>query len=368
MEGHIWIDGVITENYHLEVKRQLQANAQADTIILHIQSPGGSVYSGYNTYHLLKSSGKKIKTIIEGEAQSIATFIALAGDTVEIRKPSVFMIHNPFAGLEGDADKMLNGASELRNIENDMATVYSMKTRLPIDQIKEMMKKETSMNADQAVQFGFADRAIDPLRMVAIGKPNKMEEVKDTQSIFDELKSKMNAIAESLGIKEVKAEVPAETGIEAAPVQPEPKSMVLPEGEYPLQDGRVIVIDEMGMIVEVRGTVQQMPEPEVEPTPEPMEEKKEPDMADKLAALQAELDALKASATQAKAEAAAATEIATKAVQALGDFKKKTVGDDSAPMAGAKFDRTPVSAATTDSEMEMKKEIFAKLGLSHLIK
>jgi ATP-dependent protease ClpP protease subunit len=139
MEGHIWIDGVITENYHLEVKRQLQANSQADTIILHIQSPGGSVYAGYNTYHLLKSSGKKIKTIIEGEAQSIATFIALAGDTVEIRKPSVFMIHNPFAGLEGDADKMLNGASELRNIENDMATVYSMKTRIPVEEIKEMM-------------------------------------------------------------------------------------------------------------------------------------------------------------------------------------------------------------------------------------
>jgi hypothetical protein len=182
----------------------------------------------------------------------------------------------------------------------------------------------------------------------------------------------MNAIAESLGIKEVKAEIPAETGIEAAPAQPEPKSMVLPEGEYPLQDGRVIVIDEMGMIVEVRGSIQQMPEPEeapVEPAPaeEPME-KKDEDMSAKLSALQAELDALKASATQAKAEAEAATEIATKAVQALGDFKKKTVGDDSAPMAGAKFDRTPVSAVTTDHDLEMKKEIFAKLGLSHLIK
>jgi len=360
MEGHIWIDGVITENYHLEVKRQLQANAQADTIILHIQSPGGSVYSGYNTYHLLKSSGKKIKTIIEGEAQSIATFIALAGDTVEIRKPSVFMIHNPFAGLEGDADKMLNGASELRNIENDMATVYSMKTRIPVDQIKEMMKKETSMNADQAVQFGFADRAIDPLKMVAIGKTKIMEEVKDTQSIFDELKSKMNAIAESLGITP-KAEVAPEKGIEAAPVQPEPKAASLPAGEYPLQDGRVIVIDETGAIVEVKEV---MPEP-VEP---PMEDKKEPDMAAKLSALQAELDALKASATQAKAEAEAATEIATKAVQALGELKKKTVGDDNAPAAGAKFDRTPVSVVNTDSDAEIKKELFAKMGLSHLIK
>jgi len=367
MEGHIWIDGVITENYHLEVKRQLQANSQADTIILHIQSPGGSVYAGYNTYHLLKSSGKKIRTIIEGEAQSIATFIALAGDTVEIRKPSVFMIHNPFAGLEGDADKMLNGASELRNIENDMATVYSMKTRIPMEEIKEMMKKETSMNADQAVKFGFADRAIDPLKMVAIGKPNTMENTdKSTESIFDELKNKMNAIAESLGIKAETPTAEPEKGIEEAPVQPveEPaKAMTLPAGEYPLQDGRVIIIDETGMIVEVKGTIEKMPEPEPMPevpaTPEP---------EDKLAALQSQLDALKAAAAASEAKAVEAVDVATKAVQALGEIKKKTIGDDKAPAAGAKFDRTPVSAMDSNMDKEMQKEIFAGLGLSHLIK
>ena len=48
------------------------------------------------------------------------------------------------------------------------------------------------MNADQAVKFGFADRAIDPLKMVAIGKPNTMENTdKSTESIFDELKNKI---------------------------------------------------------------------------------------------------------------------------------------------------------------------------------
>jgi ATP-dependent Clp endopeptidase proteolytic subunit ClpP len=359
MEGHIWIDGIITENYHLEVKRQLQANSNVDVIVLHIQSPGGSVYSGYNTYHLLKSSGKKIRTIIEGEAQSIATFIALAGDTVEIRKPSVFMIHNPFAGLEGDADKMLNGASELRNIENDMATIYSMKTRIPIEQIKEMMKKETSMNAEQAVQFGFADRAIDPLKMVAIGKTKNMED-KSTESIFDDLKNRMNAIAESLGIKAETPKIeepPKETGIEAAPEQPAPKAITLEAGEYPLQDGRVIIVDESGMIIEVKEKMPEMP-----PMPEP------DDNAAKIAAIQAELDALKASATASEAKAVQAVEVAKEAVRALGELKKKTVGDDKAPMAGVKFDRTPVSAAQTDNDKEMQKEIFASLGLSHLIK
>jgi len=354
MEGHIWIDGVITENYHLEVKRQLQANAEADTIVLHIQSPGGSVYAGYNTYHLLKSSGKRIKTIIEGEAQSIATFIALAGETVQIRKPSVFMIHNPFAGLEGDADKMLNGASELRNIENDMAMIYSSKTKIPLEKIKQMMKDETSMNADQAVQFGFADMAIDPMKMVAVGKKQNMENTeKSTVSLLDEFKAKMTKMINEIFPESESA--PVETGIEDAPEQPPVKAAALPAGEYPLQDGRVIVIDEAGMIVEVK---EAMLAPE---------EKKD-DSKDMIAALQAQLD-------QLKATAAASETKATQAAQALGKIKtdfeelrKKTVGDDSAPTAGAKFDRTPVSAIATDSDKEIQKEIFEKLGLSHLIK
>ena len=364
MEGHIWIDGVITENYHLEVKRQLQANKEADTIILHIQSPGGSVYAGYNTYHLLKSSGKRIKTIIEGEAQSIATFIALAGETVEIRNPSVFMIHNPFAGLEGDADKMLNGASELRNIENDMAMIYSAKTKLPMDKIKEMMKNETSMNAAQAVQYGFADRAIDPLRMVALGKKQTMENNEtSTVSMFEKLQAGLDSLVEAFSVKNEPAPAP-ETGVEAAPAQPEQAAPAMPAGEYPLQDGRVIIVDEMGMIVEIKGSLTKVEEP----MPEPMPEAPEDNMEAKLAAIQAELDAMKATAQASEAKA-------TQAVQALGTIKnefevlkKKTVGDDSAPMAGAKFDRTPVSAVSSDSETEMKREIFAKLGLSHLIK
>lgn len=364
MDAHIWIDGVIHEEYHKDVKRQLAANPDADTIVLHIQSPGGSVYAGYNTYHLLKSSGKRIKTIIEGEAQSMATFIALAGDEIEIRNPSVFMIHNPSSGVEGDADMMINGASELRNIENDMALAYSLRTKIPVEKIKEMMKKTTVLNAVDAQRMGFVDRVIDPLKMVAIGKKINMEEKEiDTESMFTKLLDGMNSLVDSF--KAPKAEAPPiqEKGIEQAPVQEPIKAASLPEGEYPLQDGRVIVIDEAGMIIEVKEV---MPEPA--PEPEPMPEEKKDDKADMLASIQAQLDTLKASM-------AAAMEEKNKAVQALGvakeeveQMKKKTVGDESAPAAGAKFDRTPVSAIATDTDKEMQKEIFNKLGLSHLIK
>jgi ATP-dependent Clp endopeptidase proteolytic subunit ClpP len=354
-EGHIWIDGVITNDYHTQVNRQLKANADADVIVLHIQSPGGSVYAGYNTYHLLKSSGKKIRTIIEGEAQSIATFIALAGDTVEIRNPSVFMIHNPFAPIEGDADTMLNGASELRNIENDMANIYAVKTRKPIEQIKEMMKKETAMNATQAVEFGFADRVLDSLRMVAIGNKKIEMENKEvsTASLFDDFKNKVNSLIDGLVPK-----AEAAPGIEAAPVQEAPISAALPEGEYTLMDGTVIKVDASGMIIEaIPVAPAEAPAPEA-PMEEPVEDKKDDDK-EMLASIQAQLDEMKKKYEMSEAKAETA-------IQALGTIKnefetlrKKTVGNDKAPKAAATFTKEP-SASEAPTEMDELAKVIAK--------
>lgn len=343
-EGHIWIDGEITENYHLNVKKELEANADASVIVLHIQSPGGSVYAGYNTYHVLKSSGKKIKAIIEGEAQSMATFISLAGDEIEIRNPSVYMIHNPSSGIQGDADMMISGASELRNIENDMAEAYATRTKLPVEKVKEMMKATTVLNAKDAVRLGFADRVLDPLRAVAIGKTkNNMEDKNGIQKVFEDFKAKMNALVEGI-IPTV--EVPA-AEVPAAPAPA--KAAMVPAGEHELKDGSVIVVDETGMIVEFR--------PAAPAEPAPTEDQK------MIQALQAELATIKASAEESEKKA-------TQAVTALGTIKtefevlrKKTVGDDSAPKAAATFTKEP-AAQGQDNDAAMRDEIFEIGGLN----
>lgn len=343
-EGHIWIDGEITENYHLQVKKQLEANANADVITLHIQSPGGSVYAGYNTYHILKSSGKKIKSIIEGEAQSMATFISLAGDEIEIRNPSVYMIHNPSSGIQGDADMMISGASELRNIENDMAEAYASRTKLPIEKVKEMMKSTTVLNAKDAVKLGFADRVIDPMKMVAIGKTKiQMEDKSGIEKAFDEFRAKMSAFVKSFTPEAVEAPAAPAPAPDPAPA----KMAAMPAGEYQLADGSIIVVDEQGMIVEVK-----------EAMPAETEDQK------MIKALQAELETLKASAAESN-----------KAVQALGklqnefeELRKKTVGDSKPPKAAPTFKKEPVAQTETDQDAEMKAEIFKAAGLDHLLK
>lgn len=172
--GHIWIDEQISEETHERVKKELTALAGRNPIVLHIYSPGGDVYAGYGIYNALtkaKSQGKKIETIIEGKAESMATMIALAGDVVKICNPSTWMIHMPRMGVHGTAESFEQGASELRGIENVMIARYAEKTGLPPEQIREMMRKETAMSAVQAQQMGFADEILGSYQQaVALGQ------------------------------------------------------------------------------------------------------------------------------------------------------------------------------------------------------
>lgn len=173
IEGHIFTDGIIGRDYAKQIEAQL-ANLPPNTqkIIHHIRSGGGNVYGGYEGYLSLLKAGKPIKTIIEGQAQSMATFIALAGAEVEMMSPGTFMIHNPFFpdGVSGDADELAKAQIELRQIEDTMANKYAEKTKLPLETVKAMMKKTTRMTPQEAKTAGFVDIVIEPSRIAAIGE------------------------------------------------------------------------------------------------------------------------------------------------------------------------------------------------------
>ena len=349
MEGHIYIDGVITEGYHLQVKKQLEGLSNADKIIVHIQSPGGSVYAGYNTYHVLKSAGKPVEAIIEGECQSIATFISLAADNVIARNPSIYMIHNPYTFIEGDAAVMENGASELRKIEDVMISAYQAKTKLPEGQLREMMAKETTMTAHEAQKFGFVDEVVDQLRMVAIGKTKiKMEDK------LDKFGAKMAGILKEVFGSPSNMAIPMKDGsmidVEAMPGEDlvgkvaTLENVPAPAGEHEMADGQVIVVGDNGVITEIKPAM----------TP-----------ADKLQAendaLKAEIAALKNENTTAQSALADVQAKNTKTVEMLSDLQKEfielrkmTVGNPNpapvAPVAQVKpAQETPKADELTES-------------------
>ena len=128
-------------------------------IIVRINSGGGDVFAATAIFTKLKSSTAKITVKIDGWAASAATIIAMAGDTVQIARNSVFMIHDPsmvvFGSFQaGDFEKM---AGELKVVKQSIVNAYWMKTKKDTGDIADLMAEETWLTGDEAVEEGFCD-------------------------------------------------------------------------------------------------------------------------------------------------------------------------------------------------------------------
>lgn len=139
----------------------LRENADAKRIKLRINSPGGDVFEGAAIYNLLRDFDGEVHVQVISLAASMASVIALAGDTVTMAENAMFMIHNPWAFAIGDSEEMLATADLLDKIKDAMLNAYARHSNLSKDEIAALMSAETWMTAQEAKARGFVDR-IDP--------------------------------------------------------------------------------------------------------------------------------------------------------------------------------------------------------------
>lgn len=166
-----------------DFSNSLSALGDVDNIELHINSPGGSVTDGLQIYNELKRHSAQIKVIIDGQAASIASIIAMAGDEVVMPENTSLFVHSPSAWvnqwLAGNSDELreaaktaLSMADDLDTIEGQLVNVYLAKaqanqTTLTAEDFTRMMGEETLITATQAVEWGLADTLEDPLQQAA---------------------------------------------------------------------------------------------------------------------------------------------------------------------------------------------------------
>lgn len=141
-----------------DIEDQL-ALANGEELEVEINSPGGDVYSGSEIYTALKEYAGDVTVKIMGLAASAAGVIAMAGKTVMISPPAQIMIHNVSAyGAYGDYRVLEHEAAVLKNYNVSIANAYQLKTGLDQKELLGMMNKETWLNAQQAIEKGFADK------------------------------------------------------------------------------------------------------------------------------------------------------------------------------------------------------------------
>ena len=140
-------------------------------LVVEINSPGGNVWDGLSIYNMLRGRQEPVTTRVVGIAASIASIIALAGDTVEMAEASLFMIHDPSGMVAGTSEDMRKMADALDQHAEVLAGIYAKATGKPVPQIRAAMKAETWFTAQEAIRFGLAHRATEQLAMAACWHP-----------------------------------------------------------------------------------------------------------------------------------------------------------------------------------------------------
>ena len=142
-------------------KQDIENLGDVENITLHINSPGGSVFSAVAIANTLKNHKAKITANIDGLAASAATIITSACDTVKMPKNALFMVHNPITFAYGNNQDMQKTLEMLNKVKNSIIETYLNKAKTDKETLSELMDNETWMTAEEAKEYGFVDEILD---------------------------------------------------------------------------------------------------------------------------------------------------------------------------------------------------------------
>lgn len=231
----MFIDGeIVTDEFYdsdtsaASFRDALNSLGDVKNINLHINSPGGSVFEGIAIYNMLKQNKAKINVYVDGLAASIASVIAMSGDTVHMPANAMMMIHNPWTIAMGNADELRKQADDLDQITKSSVVTYLNKAgdKLNEDTLKELMDNETWLTAQEALDYGLADEVMEPNKAVASINhefaqryrhvPKQLTEQSDKSSVNEAKKSVFehamaNAEATGIALNKLKEELSYES-------------------------------------------------------------------------------------------------------------------------------------------------------------
>ena len=156
------IDGVIAEEswFDDDVTPKIfreQLNAGTGDIVLWVNSPGGDCVAASQIYTMLMEYKGNVTVKIDGIAASAASVIAMAGTEVLMAPTSLLMLHNPLTVAIGDSEEMQKAIAMLDEVKESIINAYALKTGLSRLKISNFMDAETWLNAQKAIELGFAD-------------------------------------------------------------------------------------------------------------------------------------------------------------------------------------------------------------------
>lgn len=171
-EWRAWFDEE-TEFSSDDARKALAAFPSGETEMrITIDSPGGDVFEGITIFNIIRDFARnnpnvEITTYIQGMAASMASVIALAAWSVNPRNAvivednSIFMIHDAWGIVVGNANDMREGAEWFSKVDDMLRAVYVRRSGKSDDEIKAMMDAESWLWGNEIIEAGFADAIMD---------------------------------------------------------------------------------------------------------------------------------------------------------------------------------------------------------------
>lgn len=184
-----------------DLQKILNQNKNASRIDIYINSPGGSVSEGIAIYNILKRTRSYKRVFIDGFACSIASVIAMAGNSISMPKSSMQMIHNAWTWTAGNASELRKAADDLDKINEIVVNAYMSKFKGTEEELRALLDNESYLTAEECLEYGLCTKIVED-------NENTQEDVNSgieaTTNLFENKLNKLVSIKNA--IKELDAE------------------------------------------------------------------------------------------------------------------------------------------------------------------
>lgn len=225
------LDGIIGWDVTAGEVRAALASA-VSPVTLRINSPGGDVHEGVaiaNALRQYRREGGEVCGVITGLAASMASYIAMFADRLEVEDNAILMVHNPWSLAMGDYRVMEKAAGILGSLRTLLARAYADKSARAGHSVLADMDAESWYFGEEIVTHGYADALIP----AGDGPESQSEAMALAQSSFNAMRAKLKEReADSGYLDRVAALLPAlSTPAAAAALNPESPMSAHPRAE-----------------------------------------------------------------------------------------------------------------------------------------
>jgi len=162
-ERVVFVNGPIDDHLSALVCAQLlflESENPRKQIDMYINSPGGSVTSGFAVYDTMQYIKSPVATVCMGFAASMGSFLLMAGEPGHrISLPNArIMVHQAAGGFQGKASDIARHAQDILETQQRVTALYAQHCGRTAEEVERALDRDTFWNPEQAKAFGLIDR------------------------------------------------------------------------------------------------------------------------------------------------------------------------------------------------------------------